>query len=365
LSARIHEREIAYVLSLLRAEDIEPVLVKGWAIARLYPDAALRPYGDLDLCVRPDQFKKANAVLACLDDIDGHQVDLHPGFTRVGQTKPQDSSRRLDRFRINAAEMCAWDELFSRSQLIPLNVSLETGAIATDPAKQFRASTNTEPGAVATGSQVTVRVLGDEDHLRILSAHLLRSGARRPPWLCDIALLMETRGKDFNWNVCLGDGSNRNVNWLATTVGLAQQLLHADIGEIENTRLAEQLENSPRWLSPSVLREWGRSRVQSPKSKIQSHIIARGLQTPDSRLGTRVIGLWTKFDNPMRSTAAVGGQFNNLPRLPYRLAELLTRVSEAPRQLLSLVNQLKVTSLSSEVSPEDRAGWDARLRLTE
>src|SRR5258708_5374508 len=51
LSALIHEREIKYILSLLRDAGIEPVLVKGWAIARLYPDRGLRPYCDSDICV--------------------------------------------------------------------------------------------------------------------------------------------------------------------------------------------------------------------------------------------------------------------------------------------------------------------------
>ena len=65
LSALIHEREIAHVLSLLRAEGIEPVLIKGWAIARLYPEPGLRPYGDIDLCIRPDQLAQASAALKC------------------------------------------------------------------------------------------------------------------------------------------------------------------------------------------------------------------------------------------------------------------------------------------------------------
>src|SRR5256885_2081557 len=41
LSARVHEQEIANIFTRLRDARIEPVLVKGWAIARRYPDPGL------------------------------------------------------------------------------------------------------------------------------------------------------------------------------------------------------------------------------------------------------------------------------------------------------------------------------------
>jgi hypothetical protein len=133
LQARIHEQEIKHVLSLLRAVDIEPVLVKGWAIARRYPDRALRPYGDIDLCVRPDQFAKAAAALKCLEDIEGHYVDLHSGFADIGVNE---RLRMRPAFRVPTSvglfratenptkvgtlNQSEWDDLFSRSQLVSL-----------------------------------------------------------------------------------------------------------------------------------------------------------------------------------------------------------------------------------------------------
>jgi Uncharacterised nucleotidyltransferase len=353
LSALIHEREIACVLSLLRAEGIEPVLVKGWAIARLYPDPGLRPYGDIDLCVRPDQFAKASAALRCLEDIKGHYVDLHCGFSRIGQTKAQDGtwqdvrgSRRFRGFRIKHADMRVWDELFNRSHLVPLGSGLS------------------EPGAAATE---LVRILCDEDHLRLLSLHLLRSGARRPPWLCDVALLLESlnfasRAKDFNWEVCVGQGlertanrnrSSRSLNWIAMTIGLAQQLLGANVAEIESPRLSDPANNLPRWLVPAVLVEWGR-RDGSPAGR---EGVARSL-----------VDLYARWDNPVRATAAVGGLFNNWPRLPYRVGESFLRIPEVPRQLVALVEQFAVRPPSREVRSESHAGparWGSKLRLTE
>ena len=214
LSALIHEREIAQVFSLLRAEGIEAVLVKGWAIARRYPDPALRPYGDIDVCVAPAQFAKASEILKRIESIDGPFVDLHCGFGEVGR------SRRH-------GQEDDWEELLERSQVVML---------AGQP----------------------IRILGDEDHLRVLCLHLLRSGARRPTWLCDIALLVEevqspkskvqslvrtgsgsdrvesSTPRSFNWDVCLGRNPT-HANWVATAIKLAHQLLGASI---ENTPFA-------------------------------------------------------------------------------------------------------------------------------
>src|SRR5258708_3053199 len=52
LQAGIHQTKIEKVFRLLRVAGVEAMLIKGWAIARLYPHAALRPYGDIDLFVR-------------------------------------------------------------------------------------------------------------------------------------------------------------------------------------------------------------------------------------------------------------------------------------------------------------------------
>src|SRR5437763_15583798 len=45
LQAKIHESKIQKIFSLLRAASVEPILNKGWAISRLYPQAGLRPFG--------------------------------------------------------------------------------------------------------------------------------------------------------------------------------------------------------------------------------------------------------------------------------------------------------------------------------
>jgi hypothetical protein len=53
IKAALLEQGAERVFKALRGAGIEPVLVKGWAVARLYPEVGLRPYSDVDICVPP------------------------------------------------------------------------------------------------------------------------------------------------------------------------------------------------------------------------------------------------------------------------------------------------------------------------
>src|SRR5437879_2966649 len=63
MQAALQECHIQLAVTLLRSGGVEPLLIKGWAAARLYPEPGLRPYGDMDLCVRPDQLQAAMTIL--------------------------------------------------------------------------------------------------------------------------------------------------------------------------------------------------------------------------------------------------------------------------------------------------------------
>ena len=56
------ENEIKQLFAYMREAGVEPVLVKGWAINRLYPAKGLRPCGDIDLFIDPRQYAKAREV---------------------------------------------------------------------------------------------------------------------------------------------------------------------------------------------------------------------------------------------------------------------------------------------------------------
>jgi hypothetical protein len=198
-------------------------------------------------------------------ELGGHVsvVDLHQGFARL--------------------DVCSLDALYARSQLVRLG-------------------------------EVDVRVLGPEDHLRILCVHLLRHGAWRPLWLCDIALALESRPASFDWDRCLGP-NRRRADWVACTIGLAHHLLGVPV---DDTPVAWRARHLPRWLVPTVLKQW-----DTPCS---SDHAPRGPFATTLRHPTRVPqALYLRWPNPIAATIDLKGPLNALPRWPFQLGVCLWR----------------------------------------
>lgn len=279
LHAAIHEREIEQVFVLLRSAGVEPILVKGWAIARVYPEAGLRPYGDIDLCVRPEQYLTARGVLESPRGR-GYWVDLHEGLVKL-------DDRDLD-------------DVYARSQLVKLG-------------------------------EVDVRVLGPEDHLRVLCVHLLRHGAWRPLWLCDIAAAVEFRPADFDWDRCLSSNSRR-ADWVACSIGLAHQLLGA---QVDDTPVAWRAKHLPTWLIPNVLEQW-----ETPYPMCQAPMrypepMATYVRHPNGAFQA----LRKRWPNAIEATVSVEGPLNELPRLPFQLAHCFSRAARFLTHLPALLRE--------------------------
>jgi hypothetical protein len=264
LQALGHERDIKRVLTLLRRDGIEPILVKGWSIARLYPEPGLRPYGDIDLCVRPDDFARTKTLLRKAEG-ETHDVDLHRGFQTFGYE--------------------SWWDLNARSALLEID-------------------------------GIPVRVLSPEDHLRLICFHFLREGAWRPLWLCDIAVALETRPHDFDWELCLGRGLKRR-HWFTCAILLAHYLVEASLECVPALITSKQ---PPRWLIPAMLREWN-----APTMPLR-HVMpmSRALQVPRNTLK----GLRARWPSPIEATIGVRGSFNEMPRLPFQLGHCLGRAAK-------------------------------------
>lgn len=265
LQALLFGRGVARVSEHLRSAGVEPLLAKGWAIARLYPEPGLHPYGDIDLLVRPEQYARAQEALRS-DELPYGLVDLHAGFSRSGMAFSLMDDRGLD-------------ALYERSQLVPLG--------------------DTE-----------VRILGPEDHLRLLCLHFLGHGAFRALWLCDVAVALETRPAAFDWERCLG-GSRRRADWVVCALGLAHQLLGA---RLDDTPVADRASRLPRWLVPTVLQEWGRgSTARVPLESYRRRPI---------RMLKELTHCWP---NGIAATVDVRGPFNEWPRFGFQLASCLAR----------------------------------------
>jgi len=265
LQSEIHEQTIAKVFRLLRHSQVEAVLGKGWATAGMYAEKALRPYGDIDICVRPGHFKLAEEILSTPDAADCW-VDLHKHFSEVDERTV--------------------DDLFARSRTVSLG-------------------------------EEQIRILGPEDQLALSCIHLLKHGAWRPLWLCDVGVAIESLPATFDWDLCLGRNKTR-AHWIACAIGLAKRLLRAETenlpGEIE-----PQL---PAWLIGNVIKQWANPFAIDQPPMSHPVPMAYLLRHPAGL----VDGLRQRWPNPIIATVSVNGEFNNLPRLPYQMANCLSRI---------------------------------------
>lgn len=259
---RVREHEIQKGFNLLRSHNIEPILVKGWAINRLYPNHALRFFSDNDFLYHPADFEKAKRILE-MEENGRFNQDMHRGTSNP--------LRKLDHK--------SFEELFEKSQLVRLG-------------------------------ETNVRVLSNEDHLRLLVSHWLMDGGERASGLCDVALLVENHAQNFDWNLCLSNNKQR-AGWVSCTIELAHKLLGARVDNVPNEVRCKEM---PAWLLPALLRAWKYKPVlQQPWNDIRAP--AKFIKNLSQRFPL----------NPISSTARINGSFNNTPRLPYSVVSYAIR----------------------------------------
>lgn len=273
--AAVHEQEIKQIFTFLRSNGLEPLLGKGWTIARLYPKHGLRPYGDVDLYVHPEQYMATGAALRT-PDAPACPVDLHHGSADLD-----------DR---------SFDDVYDRSQLVRLG-------------------------------DVDVRTLGPEDSLRLLCLHTLRHGAWRPLWLCDIGVALESRPLNFDWDYFLS-GNRRRSDWVACAIGLAHQLLGV---RVDDTPVETRATNLPSWLLPTVLRQWDAGQTPHGSRTRMGHY----LRNPAGVLKAIRI----RWPNSIEATVDVRGPFNELPRLPFQVGDSLLRTAKFLTRMPGLLRQ--------------------------
>ena len=192
-----------------RAEGIEPILIKGWAAARNYPDRKPRFFGDIDLSVAGSDHERALKLIG-RSDSGASGVDLHCEL------------RHLDTLN--------WSVLFARSELVAVNGT-------------------------------SIRLLSPEDHLRVLCVHWLTNGGESKERLWDIFYAVQNRPKAFEWSHCLDVVSANRRGWIIATIGLAHKYLGL---EIDDLPFADEARRLPVWLTRCVEKEWDRSITMRP-----------------------------------------------------------------------------------------------------
>jgi hypothetical protein len=263
LHAKENEQRIIEAGQILHSGRIEALLIKGWDAARLYPKTGLRPYGDIDLVVRPADAERAEELLA---------------GTAAGE--------RTDLVHDVETDGCSLEELFGAAQ----------------------------PAEVAATAETESRMLvpSSEDRLRILSLHTLKHGAWRPLWLCDIAAGAEGAGSDFDWERCLSP-DERIRDWVVTALALAGRLLGADLAGTPSAG-----RDVPAWLTRAVLEQWNapfperHGVLLEPMSRVRNP-------------GRVPRALRRRWADPVTATISRGKRFDEAPRLPLQLADAFGR----------------------------------------
>ena len=164
--------------------------------------------------------------------------------------------------------------------------------------------------------EAEIRVLGPEDQLRLLCLHTLYHGVFRPVWLCDLGLALESLPPHFDWDYFLS-GRRRYSDWVLCALGLAHQLLGASLPQ--NSPLASKGRPLPGWLVPSVLEQWGKMEHYMDTLPMAYYL----------RHGKGLFqALRLRWPDPIQATVRVGGPFNELPRLPFQVAECFRRTAK-------------------------------------
>jgi hypothetical protein len=260
-----HETNLETIISVLNDSGVRSILIKGWPAGRLYPEPGLRPVGDIDLWVDPDQRQRAGSIIRDLGAI-AASVDLD--HSQMARFQERD-----------------FEDLYRHGHTVKLFSTM-------------------------------VRVLRKEDQIRILALHFLKHGAWRPVWLLDIAVLLEWAPSAFDWHLCLGSNARR-ARWIGCTIALAHELLGAQIPAGAPACVTAGL---PSWFRKTVLEEWSKR----PRCTPEHASLLRALQYRSTSLKHWLRRRWR---NPVQATLDCNGSFNNFPRLPYQLRNSVARAT--------------------------------------
>jgi len=201
LRTKIVENHIKSAFQAFRKQNIEPILIKGWAAALEYPEKYQRTFIDIDLAVAPDFYKDALPLLSS-GEMPAFNIDLHCGL------------RHLDTLD--------WEILYANSRTVFLD-------------------------------EVPIRILSIEDHLRVLCVHWLTDGGAYKEKLLDVFYILENNKETFDWGKCLDPVSVRRREWIIKTVAVAHRIYGLDISRMP---FASDLEKVPEWMLKALEREW-------------------------------------------------------------------------------------------------------------
>jgi len=220
LKKKLHEERIKRAFALFRSENIEPILIKGWAAGLNYPPDAPRYFGDTDLAVSAADYRRALEI--CDSEESAGSVDLHREL------------RHLDCLK--------WDDLFANARLVKID-------------------------------DTDIRILRPEDHLRVLCVHWLTDGGTYKYRLADIYYAVTNRSPNFDWKRCLETVPENRRKWVIFTIGIANRYLGLNIDDLPFQAKAREI---PQWMIRCIESEW--------KSEVTLDPVFGHIRSPSSLL---------------------------------------------------------------------------------
>lgn len=268
IQAKATEHRIAQVWDYFVSGGFSPILIKGWVTARKYPNPAERQFVDLDLVFSSDEFESAKEF--SINKNFGILLDFH------------DEVRHLDSL--------GFDDLFKNSEIVEI-----------------------------AGKQV--RILCEEDHLRLICVHWLNDGGEYKNKLWDIYHAVNNRKHDFDWEKCLNVVSPKRRRWIICAIGLCH--LYLDLN-LDDTPIKDEAKKLPKWLIKTVEKEWSNDVRLLPL---------------DQFLNDRK-QLWKQIKkrippNAIQATIEVDGDFDKYPRIYYQSLDIIKRFTPSYRRIIS------------------------------
>lgn len=258
LKYKVQEQRLEKVWRQFEEAGFQPILIKGWAAALKYPNPAERLYSDVDLVFEPEEFDKAQDFVA--KNTFDLAIDLHKG------------ARHLDSLKFN--------QLYANSVVKPCG-------------------------------QVGIRVLSEEDHLRILSVHWLNDGGGYKNRLWDIYHAVNNRQNGFDWGKCLDVVNPKRRHWIICAIGLAHHYLELKVDDLP---FENEFKDIPKWVFRALEKEWADDVRLMP-----IHFYLKDKKQLWKQIKKRIP------PNPIQATIEVNGAFDNTPRIFYQVADIFKR----------------------------------------
>ncbi|MEO5857565.1 MAG: hypothetical protein ABIR33_01320 [Pyrinomonadaceae bacterium] len=260
MSKLADEKRLILVFSALRSRECFPIMLKGWSVARFYDPGHFRASNDIDLLFPESPGEVVSGTLSTIPSTIA--IDAHFG------------PRHLDKL--------TFQQLFEKSYEVEIE-------------------------------GVPIRVLADEDNLRITAVHWLTDGGVNKERLQDIFYLVKNRKEDFDWVRCLESNGSIRKTWVLSAIATARIHLNLDVSGLPEEARQFQL---PTWYSRTLEKEW---RLGPYTRRILSTVLFRPSLLIE-QLRRKVP------PNPIAASIDTEKAIDNSSRLPAQLKSILKKM---------------------------------------